>query len=44
MAVDAFNTLKVKLVKPLVLELPQPYRPYIVNTESPEYALGAVRI
>lgn len=41
-SLDTFNILKSKFVEPLLLALPRPHRPYMINTNASAYALGAV--
>ena len=38
---DAFGTLKRKLVAPPILGLPKAYRPYMIDTDASAYQLGA---
>ena len=40
-AVEAFRTLKRKLISPLVLALPKRVRPYMIDTDASAYQLGA---
>ena len=40
-AVDAFETLKRKLISPPVLALPKRGRPYMIDTDASAYQLGA---
>ena len=40
-AVEAFETLKRKLISPPVLALPKRGRPYMINTDASAYQLGA---
>ena len=41
MQLDAFETLKRKLVSPPVLALPMPNRPFLIDTDASAYQLGA---
>ena len=38
---EAFETLKRKLVAPLILGLPKANRPYMIDTDASAYQLGA---
>ena len=40
-AVDAFETLKSKLISPPILALPKKDRPYTIDTDASAYQLGA---
>ncbi len=40
-AVEAFETLKRKLISPPVLALPKRGRPYMIDTDASAYQLGA---
>lgn len=41
-ALDILYLLKSELVEPLLLTLPQPYKPYMLGTTESVYAFGAV--
>lgn len=40
-ALDVFDNLESKLMKPSVLNLLQPYKPCMINTDASAYAMGA---
>lgn len=41
-ALDAINMLQSKFMDPPALVLPQPHRPYLIDTNTSPCALGAV--
>lgn len=41
-ALNALKTLLSKMVAPLVLDLPRPHGPYMIDTDASSYALEAV--
>ena len=39
---EAFDTIKQKMLEPLILALPKPGRPYMIECDASKYGIGAV--